>query len=121
MLAIKSPVGLPVMIEAVGRAVSTQTLAAKGNMDNIMERLMAMQRMMNHSGDRNEHFISCINLKRLLDPRSNNLNLICFRPPQPAMALAKAATGTTTPPDELCDEMLSLCIPYPTPLTPADC
>ena len=61
-LAIKSPAGLPVMIEgvlaridAVGRAVSTQTLAAQGNMDKIMEQLMAMQRMMNRSGDRNEH------------------------------------------------------------------
>ena len=55
-LAIKSPVGLPVMIEALGRAVSTQTLAAKGNMDN-MEQLMAMQRMMNPSGDRNGHLV----------------------------------------------------------------
>ena len=34
--------------------VSTQTLAIKGDMDNIMERLTAMQRTMNRSGDRNE-------------------------------------------------------------------
>ena len=56
-LAIKSPTGLPVMTEVVGRAVSTQTAAIRSNMDNILERLAAMQRIMNCSGDRNEHLV----------------------------------------------------------------
>ena len=46
-LAVKSPIGLPVMIEAVGRAVSTQTVAIRSN--NILERLTAMQRNMDRS------------------------------------------------------------------------
>ena len=54
-LAAKSPIGLPVMIEAVGRAVGSQTVAVRSNSDNILERLTAMQRNMDHSGDRNGH------------------------------------------------------------------
>ena len=47
---------------------------------------------------------------RLL-PRPNNPNLICFRPPQPAGALAKAVAGTTTP-LKIAAVRLS-CIPFP--------
>ena len=52
-LATKSPIGLSVMIEAVGRAVGSQTVAIRSNLDNLLERLMAMQRNMDRSGDRN--------------------------------------------------------------------
>ena len=44
--AVKNPIGLPVMIEAVGRAVGTQTVTMKSNTDNIMEKLTALQRQM---------------------------------------------------------------------------
>ena len=54
-LAAKSPIGLPVMIEAVGRAVGSQTVAIRSNLDNILERLTAMQKNMDRSGDRNGH------------------------------------------------------------------
>ena len=46
---------LPIMIEAVGRAVGSQTVAIRINSDNILERLTAMQKNMDRSGDRNGH------------------------------------------------------------------
>ncbi len=42
------------MIEAVGRAVSTQTVTMNHNMDNIMEKLTALQRQMDRFGNQNE-------------------------------------------------------------------
>ncbi|XDV25370.1 hypothetical protein PO909_029295 [Leuciscus waleckii] len=50
--AVQSP-RLPVMIEAVGRAVSTQTGTMNHNMYNIMEKLTALQRQMDRFGDQN--------------------------------------------------------------------
>ncbi len=51
--AVQSPTRLPVMIEAVGRAVSTQTVTMNHNMDNIMEKLTALQRQMDRFGNQN--------------------------------------------------------------------
>ncbi len=42
--AVKSLTRLPVMIEAVGRAVSIETETINRNMDSIMENLTASQR-----------------------------------------------------------------------------
>ncbi|ROL53832.1 hypothetical protein DPX16_9532 [Anabarilius grahami] len=45
---------LPVMIEqAVGRAVSTETGTINRNMDNIMEKLTALQRQLDRFGNQN--------------------------------------------------------------------
>ncbi|XDV21767.1 hypothetical protein PO909_026788 [Leuciscus waleckii] len=51
--AVQNPTRLPVMIEAVGRAVSTQTVTMNHYMDNIMEKLTALQRQMDRFGDPN--------------------------------------------------------------------
>ncbi len=42
--AVQSLTRLPVMIEAVGRAVSIETETINRNMDSIMEKLTALQR-----------------------------------------------------------------------------
>ena len=49
--AVQNPTRLPVMIEAVGRAVSTQTVTMNHYMGNIMEKLTALQRKMDRFGD----------------------------------------------------------------------
>ena len=51
--AVHSPTMLPGLIDAVGRAVSTQTVAINRNMDNIMEKLAALQRQMDRFVDQN--------------------------------------------------------------------
>ena len=54
--AVKSPMKLPGMIGAVGRAVGTQTVAIQNlnrNMDNIMEKFSALQRRMDRLEDQN--------------------------------------------------------------------
>ncbi|ROL42397.1 hypothetical protein DPX16_8087 [Anabarilius grahami] len=51
--AVQNLTRLPVMIEAVGRAVSTETGTINRNMDNIMEKLTALQRQMDRFGDQN--------------------------------------------------------------------
>ena len=51
--AVQSPTRLPVMIEAVGRAVCTQTVTMNHYMDNIMEKLTALQRQMDRFRDQN--------------------------------------------------------------------
>ena len=54
--AVQNPTRLPVMIEAVGRAVSTQTVTLvtmNQNIDNILEKLTALQRQMDRFGDPN--------------------------------------------------------------------
>ncbi len=50
---VQSLTRLPVMIEAVGRAVSIETETINRNMDSIMEKLMALQRKINGIGDQN--------------------------------------------------------------------
>ncbi len=50
--AVQSLTGLPVMIEAVGRAVSIETETINRNMDSIMEKLTALQRKI-YIGDQN--------------------------------------------------------------------
>ncbi|ROL23540.1 Cadherin-related family member 5 [Anabarilius grahami] len=51
--AVQNLTRLPVMIEAVGRAVSTETGTINRNMDNIMEKLTALQRQLDRFGDQN--------------------------------------------------------------------
>ncbi len=51
--AVKSLTRLPVMIEAVGRAVSIETETINRNMDSIMEKLTALQRKIDGVGDQN--------------------------------------------------------------------
>ncbi|ROJ62529.1 hypothetical protein DPX16_21515 [Anabarilius grahami] len=51
--AVQNLTRLPVMIEAVGIAVSTETGTINRNMDNIMEKLTALQRQMDRFGDQN--------------------------------------------------------------------
>ncbi len=50
--AVQSLTRLPVMIEAVGRAVSIETETNR-NMDSIMEKLTALQRKIDGIGDQN--------------------------------------------------------------------
>ncbi|ROI15647.1 hypothetical protein DPX16_20185 [Anabarilius grahami] len=51
--AVQNLTRLPVMIETVGRAVSTETGTINRNMDNIMEKLTALQRQLDRFGDQN--------------------------------------------------------------------
>ncbi|ROI15811.1 hypothetical protein DPX16_21318 [Anabarilius grahami] len=51
--AVQNLTKLPIMIEAVGRAVSTETGTINRNMDNIMEKLTALQRQLDRFGDQN--------------------------------------------------------------------
>ncbi len=51
--AVQSLTRLPVMIEAVGRAVSIETETINRNMDSIMEKLTALQRKIDGIGDQN--------------------------------------------------------------------
>ncbi len=51
--AVQSFTRLPVMIEAVGRAVSIETETINCNMDSIMEKLTALQRKIDGMGDQN--------------------------------------------------------------------
>ena len=44
---------LPNMIEAVGRAVGAQTVVINRNMENILEKLVALQRQVDRLGDQN--------------------------------------------------------------------
>ncbi len=53
--AVQSLTRLPVMIEAVGRAVSIETETINRNMDSIMEKLTALQRKIDGVGDQNGH------------------------------------------------------------------
>jgi len=41
--AVKSPLRLPDMIDALGRVVGTQTVALNRQIDNIVEKLLALQ------------------------------------------------------------------------------
>ncbi len=51
--AVQSLTRLPVMIEAVGRAVSIETETINRNMDSITEKLTALQRKIDGLGDQN--------------------------------------------------------------------
>ncbi len=51
--AVQSLTRLPVMTEAVGRAVSIETGTINRNMDSIKEKLMALQRKIDYIGDQN--------------------------------------------------------------------
>ena len=50
--AVKGP-KLPDMFEAVGRAIGAQTVVINRNMDNILEKLVALQRRMDGFCDQN--------------------------------------------------------------------
>ncbi len=79
--AVQSLTRLPVMIEAVGRAVSIETETINRNMDSIMEKLTALQRKIDGIGDQNGQESSRGIGMRLLAPRLNNRNLIFFGSP----------------------------------------
>ncbi len=51
--AVQSLTRLPVLIEAVGRAVSIETETINRNMDSIKEKLTALQRKIDYFGDQN--------------------------------------------------------------------
>ncbi len=51
--AVQSLTRLPVMTEAVGRAVSIETETINRNMDSIMEKLTALQRKIDNIRDQN--------------------------------------------------------------------
>ncbi len=51
--AVQSPTRLPVMTEAVGRAVSIETETINRNMDSIMEKLTALQKKIDDIRDQN--------------------------------------------------------------------
>jgi len=51
--AVKSPVKLPDMFEAVGRAVGAKTVVINRNMENILEKRLALQRQVDHLCDQN--------------------------------------------------------------------
>ncbi len=94
--AVQSLTRMPVMIEAVGRAVSIETETINRNMDSIMEssrlcrgKLMVLETRMDRESSRGIGM-------RLLAPRLNNRNLIFFGSPVPALASAKAAAGKST-------------------------
>ncbi len=94
--AVQSLTRLPVMIEAVGRAVSIETETINRNMDSITEssrlckgKLMVLETRMDKESSRGIGM-------RLLAPRPNNRNLIFFGSPVPALASAKAAVGKST-------------------------
>ncbi|KAL6476673.1 hypothetical protein MHYP_G00151720 [Metynnis hypsauchen] len=53
--AVQAHLKLPNMIEAVGRAVSTQTVTLSRNMDNILEQLSALQRKIDHLKSIGDH------------------------------------------------------------------
>ncbi len=73
---------LPVMIEAVGRAVSIETETINCNMDSIMEKLTALQRKIDGFVDQNGQMESSRGIgMRLLAPWQNNRNLIFFGSP----------------------------------------
>ncbi len=80
---------LPVMIEAVGRAVSFETETINRNMDSIMEKLTALQRKID-IGDQNRQESSRGIGMRLLALRQNNQSYL-FWPPRTASA--KVAVG----------------------------
>uniref|UniRef100_A0AAZ1Y0U0 Homeobox domain-containing protein n=1 Tax=Oreochromis aureus TaxID=47969 RepID=A0AAZ1Y0U0_OREAU len=49
--AVQNPAKVAAMIEAMGRAVSTQTVLIEHNMDKILEKLTALQREIDRPGD----------------------------------------------------------------------
>ncbi len=94
--AVQSLTRLPVMTEAVGRAVSIETETINRNMDSIMEKLTALQRKIDDIRDQNGQR-ECPGIgMRLLAPSLNNRNLIFFGSPVPALVLAKVAAGKST-------------------------
>ena len=54
LTAVKSLLRLADMIDALGRAGGTQIVAIQRNMDNTMEKLMALQRKLDRLGDLSE-------------------------------------------------------------------
>ncbi len=89
--AVQSLTRLPVMIEAVGRAVSIETETINRNMDSWLckGKLMVLETRMDRESSRGIGM-------RLLAPRLKNRNLIFFGSPVPALASAKAAAGKST-------------------------
>src|SRR4029434_8113497 len=87
--AVKSPLRLPDMIEALGRAVGTQTVAIHRDMITTWK----SSRLCKGNWIDSETSWKKKKSRRAnwnASTRPNNPNLICFRPPQPARALAQA-------------------------------
>ncbi len=86
--AVQSLTRLPVMIEAVGRAVSIETETINRNMDSIMEKLTALHRRPEWT-KRVAVELECGY------PKTKSQSYL-FGSPEPALASAKAAAGKST-------------------------
>ncbi len=71
---------LPILIEAVGRAVSIETETINRNMDSIKEKLTALQRKIDYNGDQNGQRVACKIGMRLLAPKSKQSYLFLAPP-----------------------------------------
>ncbi len=85
--AVQSLTRLPVMIEAVGRAVSIETETINRNMDSIMEKLTALQRKIVLETRMDKESSRGIGMW-LLAPRQNNLFLSFLAPPHSGLGQA---------------------------------
>ncbi len=83
--AVQSLTRLPVMIEAVGRAVSIETETINRNMDSITEKLTALQRKID--GDQNGQWEQPWNWNAVTRPKTKQAQSYLFRLPLPALAL----------------------------------
>ncbi len=72
--AVQSLTRLPVLIEAVGRAVSNETETINRNMDTIMMKLAALEVKLGDFRDQNGQRMSCA--LQLFAPKSQQFNLI---------------------------------------------
>ncbi len=93
--AVQSLTRLPVMTEAVGRAVSIETETINRNMDSIMEKLTACRGKLILETRMDKESSRGIGM-RLLAPRLNNRNLIffgSFAQPRPRSLLEKLPLG----------------------------
>ncbi len=92
--AVQSLTRLPVLIEAVGRAVSIETETINRNMDSIKEKLTALQRKIDYIGDQNgpkwTERVACKIGMRLLAPKTKQ-SFLFLAPPH--SGLGKAVAG----------------------------
>ncbi|ROL50382.1 Cytochrome P450 2K1 [Anabarilius grahami] len=105
---------LPVMMEqAMGRAVSTGTGTINRNMDNIMEKLTALQRQLDRFGDQNG-LSSCANWNAAIRPKTKqSQSYLLSAPinqhwPQPRPLLEQQLPWKST-------EVRRSCVPSPNP------
>ncbi len=78
--AVQSLTRLPVMIEAVGRAVSIETETINRNMDSIMEKLTALQRKID-IGDQKWTKRAAVELECGYSPQDKTIAILSFGSP----------------------------------------